>query len=101
MALGVPTEVALTDYLKSNEYRRSENEQQLAELRRMIAAKQDINPTAVNMSKFNQLFYQEASYFEAALDEVNKLYGSFENYLEKGLGLNQSQVQKLRDQFTK
>jgi protein-tyrosine phosphatase len=100
MALGVSADLAKGDYLKSNDYLNAANEEQLMVIRRMIAARLDIDPAAVDISKFNQLFYQEPAYFEAALDEIEQRYGSFETYLAEGLGLKETQIQELREQFT-
>jgi protein-tyrosine phosphatase len=100
MALGVSTDVAKWDYLKSNDYLSTVNEEQLTGIRRMIAASLGIEPSAVDISKFKQLFYQEPAYFEAALDEIEQRYGSFETYLTEGLGLQETQIEELREQFT-
>lgn len=100
MALGVSEDLAKMDYLKSNDYLSADNKQQLAGIRRMIAARLDIDPAAVDMSNFKQLFYQEPAYFEAALDEINQQYGSFANYLKEGLGVDETRIKELRKQFT-
>ena len=99
MALGVSPDLAKLDYLKSNEYLSEINEKQLTGIRQMIAANLDIDPSEVDMSKFKQLFYQEPAYFDAALDEIEKQFGSFENYLEDGLGFDNLQLQELKKQL--
>ena len=100
MALGVPSETAKVDYLKSNGYRRTENEQQLAQLRQVIGGVQASDPADVDMSKINQLFFLEPSYFDAMLDEIKKRYGSFESYLEEGLKISHTQLKELRKRLT-
>jgi protein-tyrosine phosphatase len=100
MALGVSSDLAKFDYLKSNDYLSTVNEEQLTGIRRMIAARLGIDPSTVDMSGFKQLFYQEPAYFEAALDEINQQYGSFETYLKEGLDLQETQIEELREQFT-
>jgi protein-tyrosine phosphatase len=97
MALGVSPDQAELDYLKSNDFLKSTNEAQLAGIQQMIAARMDIDPAAVDLSKFEQLFYQEAAYFKAALDEIEKQYGTFENYLKEGLEIDDTQVQELQE----
>ncbi|MFN2123336.1 MAG: tyrosine-protein phosphatase [Candidatus Promineifilaceae bacterium] len=99
MTLGVSQDLALADYLKSNEYLKEVNETQIEGIRMMIAAQMGIDPADVDVSKFNQLFYQEPAYFEAALDEIDQQYGSFENYLHQGLGIDDAQLQNFREQF--
>jgi hypothetical protein len=66
MALGVPAETAEEDY------RGSENKEQIAELRHMIAATQGVDPSEVDPAMLSPLFYVEPSYFEAILDEINR-----------------------------
>ena len=40
-------------------------------------------------------------YIMAAFDEIEKLYGSMDAFLEKGLGINASMRQKLRNRYLK
>jgi hypothetical protein len=46
------------------------------------------------------LFYVEPSCFEPMLDEIERQYGSFEGYLEDGLGIDPSQQQELQQRLT-
>jgi protein-tyrosine phosphatase len=100
MALGVPAETAKADYLKSNVYRGEANEEQLAELRQLIAADNGIDPSMIDLSSLRSLFYVDPSYFEAMLDEIDQQYGSFESYLEDGLGIDPSRLAYLQQLFT-
>ncbi|WP_370979497.1 tyrosine-protein phosphatase [Agaribacterium sp. ZY112] len=96
-ALGVPWETIRNDYLLSNTYRKEEVEKRISELQNMAAEKQGIPPSKVDMTNINAFYILEASYIEASLDEIHKTYGSMENYLHKGLGLKDKDVEELRN----
>lgn len=43
--------------------------------------------------------YAKQKYLDAAFDEANKEYGSFDNFLHRGLGVDQATVRKLRSEL--
>jgi protein-tyrosine phosphatase len=96
-ALGVPWETIRNDYLLSNVYRKDEIERRISELRDMASEKQGIPPNEVDMTNINAFYILEASYIDATLDEISRVYGSMENYLHKGLGLTDKEIEKLRE----
>lgn len=96
-ALGVPWETIRYDYLLSNEYRKDEVKIRLSELQRMAAAEQNIHPDEVDMTNINAFYILEASYIDAAFDEIIKDFGSMENYLHEGLGLTDEELLKFRE----
>jgi len=100
MALGVPSETACADYLLSNEYRRAENTRELARLRSGLATTQGIALADVDLSRLEELFWLQGSYFDAMLSEIESRHGSFERYLENGLGVSPKRRNAMRDRFT-
>jgi len=101
MALGVPAADARADYLLSNTYREEENARELGRLREMVAARQEVDPAAVDLSKLEAIFYLEPSYFDAMMLEIDERYGSLDAYLEDGLGLGSPERANLRDLLTR
>lgn len=95
--LGVPWEMVREDYLLSNKYRSEEVEKRVAQLREMAAERQGISPDHVDMTNIYAFYVLEAAYIDATLDEINKEFGSMDNYVREGLGLSDVEVQQLRD----
>lgn len=95
-ALGVPWETVREDYLLSNVYRKEEVEKRISELRNMAAEKQGIPPDQVDMTNIKAFYILEGSYIDATLDEIIKQYGSMGEYLHRGLGLSDAEIQQLQ-----
>jgi protein-tyrosine phosphatase len=87
--LGVPEDKVYEDYLKSNEY--------------ILPAYKNLIDRFVasggQPSIPQDLLSVKAAYLQASFDQVKTQYGSIENYFDKGLGIDQTGQQKLRDQF--
>jgi len=94
--LGVPWDTVRKDYLLSNFYRREENEKELKTIREGIAQKQGIPPDQVDMTGYEGMFFVKPEYLDAAHDAVIKQYGSMEAYVQKGLGIPEDTIKKLR-----
>ena len=101
MALGVPTADAQEDYLLSNTYRKEENDRELGKLREVLAARQNVAATDVDLSKLEAIFYLRPSYFDAAMAEIDERYGSFDAYLVDGLGVGPSDRDHLKELLTR
>ncbi len=86
-ALGVPRETVMADYMASNGYLVEKN-------RAMFSAM-----PAATAAKLEPVFTVRAAYLNAAFDEVDKRYGSFDRYLKEGLGLNDAALARLRVRF--
>lgn len=97
--LGVPWETVREDYLLSNKYREAEVNKRLAQLRKLLAEKQDVPPEKVNISNIEAFYVQKGEYIDATRDEILKQYGSIEGYLTKGLGLSANEINKLRERL--
>ncbi|MCD8185397.1 MAG: tyrosine-protein phosphatase [Rikenellaceae bacterium] len=78
MALGVPEQVILEDYLLSNEY---------------LVPK--YAPILAEHPSLSPLFCLDASYLEAGLDQIRTDYGTVENYLTQELAVDISLLREL------
>ncbi|KAA6215180.1 tyrosine-protein phosphatase [Streptomyces albofaciens JCM 4342] len=83
-ALGVDRETVMRDYLASNDYLAASNAAELAKQPPEIAA------------RLKPVLDTRAAYLNAALDEVQARFGSFDAYLREGLGLSAQELERLR-----
>ncbi len=83
-ALGVPRSTVMADYLASNGYLAAKNQ---AAFSRMPAA---------SVANLTPIFTVRAAYLEAAFDEVDRRYGSFDRYLRVGLGIDNKALAALK-----
>jgi len=98
-ALGVPWESVRKDYLLSNEYRQAEVERRRKQLRDQAAKNQGIPPEQVDMTNIDAFYILQTSYIDASLEEAVKQYGSMENYIRRGLGIEDELVDQLRSRL--
>ena len=98
-ALGVPWEIVREDYLLSNTYRKAEVEKRLAALRLTAAKTLNVKPDQVDVTNMNAFYILQASYIDASLGEAVKKYGSMGNYIREGLGINEQELKRLREQL--
>jgi protein-tyrosine phosphatase len=96
-AVGVPWETVQQDYLLSNETRAEEIQTRTAQLRAAAAQTFGIDESEVDMTNINAFYILEGDYIDGTLKQIQKEYGSVENYLEKGLGLSRDEINKLRE----
>lgn len=85
---GVPRETIMEDYLLTNEYSAAAIEAKVA---RIAAAK---GPEYAEV--YRQLLGVDVSYLQAAFDELDHNYDSFDSYLVDGLGLDVATIVKLK-----
>ncbi|QHM77951.1 Tyrosine-protein phosphatase [Mixta theicola] len=81
---GADDSAIMADYLASNDYSREHIEATIARLPPPLA------------EIYTPFLYADASYLQAGLDEVARLYGSVDNYIREGLGLSQETIYVLR-----
>lgn len=96
-AVGVPWETVRQDYLLSNEMRTEEIKKRTAQLRSAAAKTFDIEESEVDMTNINAFYILEGDYIDGTLKQIEIKYGETENYLDKGLGLSQDEITKLRE----
>ncbi|MFD7032007.1 tyrosine-protein phosphatase [Streptomyces sp. NPDC059917] len=83
-ALGVPADTVMADYLASNDYRKAANDAVLAHLPAQQAA------------VYKPMLDVRPEYLNAGYAEVEAQYGSFDRYLDKGLGIDARELRELR-----
>ena len=87
--LGVPKDQVYADYLRSNEYI-------------LPAYKKYIDQFVAeggDQSIPVDILGVKPEYLQASFDEVKTQYGNIEGYFDKGLGIDKSDQQRLRDRF--
>jgi protein-tyrosine phosphatase len=93
MALGVTEEEVMQDYLLTNQIREAFNNAQLNAL--------------VGSGRLGKAVYLEpqlfdrAEYLQAALDEMHRIYGTFDNYVHQALGITDEQLEQIRENLLK
>lgn len=87
--IGVSPELVLDDYLKSNEYILPLYRKEIDEF---VSAGGD---STIPLS----IFGVKQIYLDAAFDEVEKNYGTVQNYFSEGLGIDSAQQQKLHELY--
>ncbi|MGD8502703.1 MAG: tyrosine-protein phosphatase [Syntrophobacterales bacterium] len=88
-ALGVPRETVMEDYLLSNKFWQSE-------ARRLSCFASFASFFRTPRSEVRALLEVRPEYLEAAFAAIDEHYGSFENYLDEGLGIDEPTLQRLR-----
>ena len=95
VALGVPREAIMHDYLLSHKYFLVEKE-----MKRLIGKYQKLYDSHVDENILRPLLEVRESYLGSALDHIEKQYGTPEQYLLKKFSIDQSALDTLRDEFT-
>lgn len=93
LALGVPEETILADYMLSNEYRAKKIAESYEEYADHIAA----DPLAEKLTMLENGVLLETA--EMVLDSFIERYGSYEAYLEAEYGLAPARIEALRDRY--
>jgi len=86
--LGVPQETVMQDYMLSKPYALEARSRDIFILR--------LTKGEVTAGVVEKLSGVDATYLEAAFATIDAEYGSFENYVRDGLGLNDADVAALR-----
>ncbi|MFB9326807.1 tyrosine-protein phosphatase [Paenibacillus aurantiacus] len=93
LALGVPKETVVEDFLLSNTYREAYNKAAVDGIVKQLKLTDE-----KTIEVFKALMDVRPEYIEAAFDEMEKTYGSVDGFLEKGIGLtaeNRAQLKKM------
>ena len=88
--LGVPKDAVVADYLRSNDFI----------LPRYQHAIDAFVAAGGERSITEAVFGVKPEYLEAAFDEMQKAYGTIEQYFEAGLGIDGQKQDRLREQLT-
>lgn len=90
--LGVSQEAIMEDYLFTNECLKDEIAGMMAMLQKMTEK--------TNLGNSGRALVEaREEYLKAAFDEIEKLYGSMEAYLEKGLGVDEAMREAFRARY--
>lgn len=89
--LGVPRATVMADYLASNDYLRRKNEATISALSR--------SDSPFDPALMMPVLTVRPAFLEAAFDEVDRRYGSFDAYLRLALGVTATDIQALRDRY--
>jgi protein-tyrosine phosphatase len=87
--LGVPADAVLADYILSKQYALAARRKELF-LLRVFKGAEAADKLAVIMGV-------DAQWLQAGFDQIDADYGSFENYVRTGLGLDDAAVERLRN----
>jgi protein-tyrosine phosphatase len=90
LALGVPRETVIEDYLLTNE---------AMDFERFILPRLKSNYGDIDVETARALSGVRAEYIHAALAELDDTFGSFDAYLHEGLGIDARRRAALRDRF--
>lgn len=89
--LGVPRDVVMADYLQSNSMLAAKNRASMAALK---ASGSPLDPAFLE-----PVLTVRPAYIEAAFDEADRAFGSFDGYVRSGLGLDDSEIALLKRRF--
>ena len=88
---GASDQQIMTDYLKTNELRKEATKQIIDHFKDTM--------TAADLQELEIALNVAPEYLQRANDTIYKSFGSFDNYLKKGLGLETSFVSEFRHQY--
>ncbi len=91
-ALGVPREQIMADYLLSATYIANHNERRIRRI-------QLLSLWRIRAEALRPMMTVQSSFLQAAFDEAERRYGSFDDYLSEGLGVNAVLRKQLRARF--
>ena len=96
LTLGVPRETVIEDYLLTNRYTMADDTiARTAVAYQKLLGLEVVPPTEV----LKPVMSVDRSYIEAALETIDKKYGSFDEYRRKKLHLSDPEVEKLRTRY--
>jgi len=90
--LGVSEEDIVSDYLATIEGRKGANS-------RLIEEQREKGLSQEQLDVFEELMSVKGSYLEAAFNAVEEEYGSFDDYLRQGLGVEDDEITLLRNLY--
>lgn len=94
--LGVPWSTIREDYLLSNQLLGATIGDRLSHLTRIIGGEGDVAPREEDLAAARRFFVLEPGYIDAALDEIERVAGSLDAYVEHDLRVDAAAVDRLR-----
>ena len=92
--LGISRDDIMADYLKTNEYLADEISQLYAMVGQQMKNQDEHTETALHY-----LFGAHEEYLTALYEKTKDLYGGFDGFLEKAIGLSREKTDTLREQY--
>ena len=92
LILGVPEETVIKDYLLSNEYRKSKNEEIVKSIKKLSN-----NPKHFEL--LNMMLEVRREYIEASFKEIRDKYENIDKYLEVEYGLSKTKRRELKKRY--
>jgi len=92
-ALGVPRETVMADYMLSADLLAEKNRIALPIMQKTPGL-EDVSP-----AQLESLLTVRRAYLQAAFDQVERTFGSFDAYLREGLGLTDAELEALRTRY--
>lgn len=89
-ALGVDEQTIMKDYMATNYYRKSDN----GRMRKMLMDNYHMNEQVVD-----DVLGVKEIYLKTTFESIKKKYGSIENFLSTEMGLNKSELKKLKHKY--
>ena len=93
MVLGGTEEEVIQDYLLTNQFRAAVNN---AQLNALVGSGRLGKAVYVAPQLFDR-----PEYLQAALDELHRIYGTFDNYVHQALGITDTQLEQIRENLLK
>ena len=91
-ALGVSRDTIMADYLLTTRYFPIDHEMQV------MAQKYEI-PVDFYIQTMRPVFEVRPQYLQTAFDEIERNYGTMENYMDQALGVSENMLKELRSKF--
>ena len=99
LALGVPRDTVIEDYLLSSALLAEQSERRVAGIRRGIAAQRGVDPADVpetDLEALRALMDVRPHYIAAAFDAIDEQFGDVDVYLREGLGVDDARRMQFR-----
>ena len=90
--LGVPRDTIMEDYMETNHMRAAANQVILDGLRQKSASEEMLKAVKTALSV-------DQDYLCTSFETAHREYGSFENYIETGLGIGQEEQKRLKELY--
>lgn len=90
--LGVPRDTIMEDYMETNHMRATANQVILDGLRQKCASEEMLKAVETALSV-------DQDYLCTSFETAHREYGSFENYIETGLGIGQEEQKRLKELY--
>lgn len=99
LALGVPEDAVMENFLRSNIERAEANADMESGVRALIAERDGVEADSIDMEPLRAMLQVRPEYLQAAFDQMIADHGSLENYITDGLGITPEELATLRSEL--